>query len=83
MTEKHYRTRPGFISDAEDMLHDIEEIDRLNEGKMTRSKADSIRRFVRYGGRMASPEWLAENFKVPVEAVYEVIAAMEKHTEQQ
>jgi hypothetical protein len=29
------RPRPGFISDAEDMLHDFDEIDRLNEGKPT------------------------------------------------
>jgi hypothetical protein len=76
MTEEHKRPRPGFISDAEDILHDIEEIDRLNQGQMTPSKADSIKRFVGYGGRMASPEWLAENFKVPVEAVNVVIAAM-------
>ncbi len=38
MTDEVRRARPGFISDAEDMLHDFDEIDRLNEGKLTPGK---------------------------------------------
>jgi len=74
MTDEVRRARPGFISDAEDMLHDFDEIDRLNEGKLTPGKIDSIKRAARYGGTMASPEWLAKNYGVPVEDVIRLLA---------
>jgi len=76
MTDEQYCPRPGFISDAEDMLHDFDEIDRLNEGKLPPGKIDSIQRFVRYGAKTATPEWLSKNFRVPVEAVNQIIAEM-------
>lgn len=37
-------TRPGFISDAEDMMHDLEEIDRRDAGVLTDVKRATIRR---------------------------------------
>lgn len=74
MTDDVRRTHPGFISDAKDMLHDFDEIDRLNEGKLTPVKIDSIKRAARYGGTMASPDWLARNYSVPVEDVIKLLA---------
>ncbi|TLX16694.1 hypothetical protein [Rhizobium sp. MHM7A] len=76
MKDEVRRPSPGFISDAEDILHDIEEIDRRNEGILTPAKIASIKRYVKRGGELASPEWLAINFKVSVEDVNRVIDEM-------
>jgi hypothetical protein len=34
--------REGYISDADDMLHDIEEMDRRDKGILTDAKRDTI-----------------------------------------
>ena len=77
MDFENRRPRPGFVSDTDDMLYDIDEIDRKNEGILTEAKVDSIRQFARLGGVTANVEYLARNFSVSVEDVERVVAAME------
>lgn len=60
------------ITDAEDMLHDIEQIDRANAGKQTKVKAATIRRMLTDHGFRAG--WIAEQLDVPIGEV-ETIAA--------
>lgn len=72
MDNDYKRPRPGFISDAEDMLHDFDEIDRVNDGVLTPGKIDSIKRYVDFGGEFATPEFLAKNFRVSLEDVQRV-----------
>ena len=77
MEDKVRRPRPGFISAEEDMLHDMDEIDRRDEGVLTPLKIDSIRRFLKYGRSVADLEYLAENFMVSSDAVKRVIDGTE------
>jgi hypothetical protein len=69
--------RPGYISGEEDMLHDMDAIDRQNEGIMTPMKIASIKRFLKLGGTLADPARLAANFKVSIEDVKRVIGESE------
>lgn len=76
MEDQIRRPRPGFISDADDMMHDMDEMDRRDEGILTTVKRSSIKRFLKRGGAIAEPEFLAENFKVSLEDVHRVIREM-------
>jgi hypothetical protein len=48
--------RPGFISGEEDMLHDLEEIDRRDAGVLTPDKRDALVNAVEQFGYSASDE---------------------------
>lgn len=58
------------------MLHEMEEMDRRDEGILTRVKRDSIISYVKLGDEFADPEFLAKNFSVSIEDVQRVIREM-------
>jgi hypothetical protein len=74
MDNDNRRPRPGFISDAEDMLHDFDEIDRMDEGVLTQYKIDSINMFLDFDGDDVNPEFFTRNFTVSLEDVERVIS---------
>jgi hypothetical protein len=57
-----------YISDAEDMMFDIEEQDRLDAGILTNVKRDSINMMLRFRAISIDDEeqviWLAKNYRL-------------------
>jgi hypothetical protein len=58
------------------MLHDIDEIDRLNEGVLTDEKIESIKMFLECGGELVTPEFLSKTFQVSLDDVHRVIRSI-------
>lgn len=59
--------RPGFISDTDDMLHDMERMDASTVGVVTNLNRPTLLRLHNVHG--CSVEWIAKQLKLPVEAV--------------
>lgn len=76
MDEEIRRPRPGYISGADDMLDDMDEIDRQGQDKLTPYKTDSIKMYLRL--KITDKDFLAKNFSVGIEDVETVIAEFEQ-----
>jgi hypothetical protein len=76
MTEEHKRPLPGFVTDAEDILHDFDEIDRANDGILTDDKIMMIKLAIEIAGAHVTPERLAENHRVSLDDVKDIISQM-------
>lgn len=69
-------TRQGYISDADDVMLDIERIDEENRGVLTAVKAHTIERM--HTRHQASLESIASMLCLDVALVNEVIARLEE-----
>lgn len=65
------RTHVGFISDADDLWHDIEAMDDEERGSLTFSKVESIRRMIEVHG--CSKDWVAKQLQITVDQVEEAL----------
>lgn len=66
MEEEIRKPRPGWISGADDMLGDFDEIDRLDGGVLTPAKIDAMKRYAAAGYPFNTPACLAGNFGVSI-----------------
>lgn len=66
MEEEIRKPRPGWISGADDMLGDFDEIDRRDEGVLTPAKVDAMKRYAAAGSPFNTPAYLAGNFGVSI-----------------
>lgn len=65
------RNREGFISDAEDILHDIESKDIEEYGQLTLSEVETIRRMIAVHG--CCKEWVARQLQLTVDQIDEAL----------
>lgn len=65
------RDRESFITDAEDMLHDIGAKDAAERGKLTLPKVETIRRMIEVHG--CRKKWVARQLQLTVEQIDEAL----------